>query len=346
MSQSWFAMRAAERGDKTIAHITIYGDIGAWGVSANDFRAALDGLGIPDELRIHITSDGGDVTQGFAIYNLLAAYPAKKTIVVDALAASMASIILMAGDERIMPKNAMVMVHNPWGGVLGDGDEIINFGTALLDMQNAMVETYVDATGLSKKEIKSMMDKETWLTAAQAKKLGFATKVIEPRDLNAKAGRALASSKFFTNPAMAGLTKGVKVMAKAKAQADEGEFEDGATVSPAEIRAALLADQKEIRNLCALAGYPDLADSFIDEDKSAKDVAAALAAKKAADDEEEEDEDAEEGKPWEKSKKKKASAPGPKKGGKEVDTRRPAGGGASAPSVDTMSIFDKFNGRA
>lgn len=345
--QSWFAMRAQKRGTTDVGHITIYGDIGAFGVTAGDFRAALDGLGFPDELRIHITTDGGDVTQGYAMYNLLASHPAKKVIVVDALAASMGSIILMAGDERIMPKNAMVMIHNPWGGVMGDGDEMISYGQALLDMQEAMAQTYVDATGLPKRQVKAMMDAETWLTAAKAKKLGFATKVVEPRELNAKAQNVLARSKFSSNPAMSGLTKGVKIMANRKpAAAADDEFEsDTAVLSEAEIRANLLADQKEIRALCSLANMPDLAEGFIASDKSAAEVIAALAAKKAEDEEkDEDDEDGEKEKPWDKSKKKKGA-----KASREVNTRRSGGGESQdrAPAgIDTGSIYDKFNGRA
>src|SRR5690606_17029031 len=128
MSQSWFKMRGAARDGKRIGQIAIYGDIGAFGVTANDFRNALEGLGDVDELHINITSDGGDISTGYAIFNMLSRHLSKKIITVDALAASMASVIFMAGDERVMPKNSMLMIHNPWGGIIGSSDEIISFG--------------------------------------------------------------------------------------------------------------------------------------------------------------------------------------------------------------------------
>jgi ATP-dependent protease ClpP protease subunit len=340
MSKSWFTMRASKRDGKAVGNVAIYGDIGSWGVTASDFRNALDGIGDVDELHVHISSDGGDVTAGIGIFNLLAAHLSKKVITVDSHAASMGSVIFMAGDERIMPKNTFLMIHNPWGAVMGDADEVISFGEGLKLMEENLVGAYVDATGLKAKEVRDMMAKETWLTAAQAKKLGFATKVVEPRDMNAKTKAVLASSKFATNPAMAGLTKGVKAMAKkpnaqSGADTDDGEFEMNAD----EIRASLLSDQKEIRSMCKLAGYADLAEGFIAEDKSLADVMAALEAKKAADDEEDDEDD---DKPFPPKKDKGKSK---RKASGELNTRRPADDGKAVAGVDTAAVYDKFNGR-
>src|SRR5689334_5129571 len=95
------------------ADVSILGDSGAWGVSFQDFKNSLDATGSPRVLNISINSDGGDVYTGFAIYQYLALHSAKKIVRVEGLAASMASVVAMVGDEIIMPRNSTMMIHNP-----------------------------------------------------------------------------------------------------------------------------------------------------------------------------------------------------------------------------------------
>jgi hypothetical protein len=89
----------------------------------------------------------------------------------------MASVIFMVGEERIMPTNTMLMIHNPWGMAAGDGDQLISFGEALIQMRDQIVTTYAAASGLDEPKIAALMDRETWMTADEALNLGFATTV-------------------------------------------------------------------------------------------------------------------------------------------------------------------------
>src|SRR4051794_3430742 len=110
--KAWFT--TARRAGAPNGEIGIFSDIGAGGVTAGAFHAALTAMRGAKTLLISINSDGGDVTTGFAIYNMLERHPARKVVRVEGLAASMASVIATVGDEVIMPANAMLMIHNPW----------------------------------------------------------------------------------------------------------------------------------------------------------------------------------------------------------------------------------------
>jgi ATP-dependent Clp protease protease subunit len=193
MSKSWFAAKAA-RG--AIPEISILSDIGEFGVTAEDFNTQLKALGPTKEILVTISSNGGDVSVGTAIYNMLKRYPAHKVVRVEGLAASMASVIAMAGDEIVMPGNAMMMIHNPWGGVVGEADQIISFGSALEIMRRNIVSAYASRTNLSESDITAMMDKETWLSAAEAVRLGFADRVEEPMRMVAMVN----TSRFMNVP--------------------------------------------------------------------------------------------------------------------------------------------------
>lgn len=106
--KGWFSICAAV---PRTAEIRIYDEIGLWGISARQFADGLTALGEVDRIDLHIHSPGGDVFDGIAIYNLLSHHPASKTVYIDGLAASMASVIAMVGDPIIMPENAMMMLH-------------------------------------------------------------------------------------------------------------------------------------------------------------------------------------------------------------------------------------------
>ncbi|WP_147296380.1 head maturation protease, ClpP-related [Afipia felis] len=176
MSQ-WFSMAKASAGGA--ANINIYSEIGEYGLSAKDFNESLFALGRPSQLNISISSNGGDVSQGFAIYNMLARHSAKKVVTIEGIAASMASVIAMAGDEIVMPSNSMLMIHNPWGGVVGDADEVDSFGEALRKMQDQIADVYAKRSGASKAKIVELMDAESWLTAQEAVDLGLADRVSD-----------------------------------------------------------------------------------------------------------------------------------------------------------------------
>jgi len=148
-------------------------------ISAKMFQKELTALGKVDSISLHINSPGGDVFDGFAIYNQLKAHPATVIVDVDGLAASIASIIAMSGDTIRMAKNSMMMIHDPQGFAMGDATEMERTAALLNTVKGNLVATYTDRTGGDKSKVEAWMTEETWFTAADAVEHGFADKVTE-----------------------------------------------------------------------------------------------------------------------------------------------------------------------
>lgn len=166
------------------AVINIFGDIVddviyEEGVSALSFAYELESLGDVDAIDVYINSYGGSVAQGFAIYNQLKNHPAKVTTICSGFACSIASIIFLAGDERIMQDASLLMIHNPFCMTVGNANELRKQADDLDKMAQVSVDIYCAATGLDEKTIKKMMDQETWITSKEACELGFATSFKE-----------------------------------------------------------------------------------------------------------------------------------------------------------------------
>ncbi|SEQ73286.1 ClpP-like prohead protease/major capsid protein fusion protein [Basfia succiniciproducens] len=177
-NQSWFSIKSSA---KDTAEISIYDEIGFWGVTAQRFAKDLKALGDNlKQINLHIHSPGGDVFDGIAIYNLLKNHPANKTVYIDGLAASMASVIAMAGNEIIMPENAMMMVHKPWGIQGGDADDMRKYADLLDKVESTLIMAYSSKTGKSADELAAMLSEETWLTGKECVEQGFADKLAEP----------------------------------------------------------------------------------------------------------------------------------------------------------------------
>ncbi len=184
----WFEMKSTAPKE---AEIMIYDQIGKdyWGdnssVEAKKFIADLKGLGELDTLNIRINSPGGSVVEGNAIYNALKSHTANKVVTIDSLAASMASVIAMVGDTVNMPKNAMMMIHNPQSSAYGDANDMRQRADILDKFKVGSVSAYVQKTGKSEDEISTLMDDTTWMTADEALALGFCDAVIDPVDISA-----------------------------------------------------------------------------------------------------------------------------------------------------------------
>lgn len=161
------------------ATINIFGDIVddiySDGICALSFAYELEQLGEVDEIDVYINSYGGSVGQGFAIYNLLKSHPAKIRTINSGFACSIASIIFLAGDERIMSPASLLMIHNPFTCVVGNANELRKTADDLEKMGQVSVDIYCQTTGLDESVIKKMMDSETWITGEEAKEMGFAT---------------------------------------------------------------------------------------------------------------------------------------------------------------------------
>ena len=187
----WYRITAKAIGE---AEILIYDEIAdpffseflGIGISAKSFAKELKDLGEVKALDIRINSPGGDVFQGQAIYSLLKAQKARKTVYVDGLAASIASVIAMAGDEIVIPENAMLMIHNPSGSVLGTAGDMRKMAEDLDKVAESISAVYVRKTGQDEAMIKKLMDEETWMTGAEAVELGFADRQMEAVQMAAK----------------------------------------------------------------------------------------------------------------------------------------------------------------
>lgn len=185
----------------TRAEIYLYGAIGEsfWsdGITAVQFKNDLQALGNKvSAIDIRINSEGGDVFDGRTIYNLLAQHKATKTVYVDGLAASIASLIAMAGDEIIMGDGAFMMVHNAWGMAVGNGAEMRRTADLLDSVSGTLIDTYAARTKMSRDDVAALMDAETWMPAADAVANGFADKIIEGAKV---AAAAITRPQAFKN---------------------------------------------------------------------------------------------------------------------------------------------------
>lgn len=171
-----------KKNDET-TEITIYGDITAYrwvesDVTHYDFAKDLAQVDTPN-LAVRINSYGGAVDQALGIYNLLKDFKGNLVTICDGFACSAASVIFMAGKTRIMPKTSLLMIHNAWTWASGNSDDFKKMAEDLAKINGPIIQSYVENTGLSESKVKKMMDEETWLTADEAFKLGFATNLQE-----------------------------------------------------------------------------------------------------------------------------------------------------------------------
>lgn len=166
--------------------------------SANHFKNELEKYSNVSQINIYINSNGGSVYEGTAIYNQLKRHPARKTVYIDGFACSIASVIAMAGDEIIMPRNALMMVHNMMMGVFGNSKEIRKAADDLDVINAAGRQAYLMKAGekLSEEKLVEMMEAETWLTAEQCIEFGLADKFAEKDADMAKAKEILQKSNM------------------------------------------------------------------------------------------------------------------------------------------------------
>lgn len=161
--------------------LLLYGVIGDdWdGLDAASVIQAVMQMGDIEALTIRINSPGGFIFEGLAIFNFLKGLSAKKTVVIDGLAASMASVIAMVGEEIVMPVNSFMMIHNPWNIVIGDADEMRKQADLLDRLKATTIAIYAERTGKATDALSAMMDAETWMNGDEAVAEGFATRTAE-----------------------------------------------------------------------------------------------------------------------------------------------------------------------
>lgn len=262
--REWFQIKV-KADEPKVAEIQLIDFIGDWiddywgfGVTAKSFIEQLSQL--PDSvetIRVHINSPGGDVFSALNIANALRDQRATKgrrvETIVDGLAASSASLVLMAGDPVRISDNAIVMVHNPWSVAVGSAEEMRKSAEVLDKVRATIVSTYQWKTSLEADEIVALLDAETWMDASEAVEKGFADEVIEglraAASLDPRAATRLKVPEKFSDRVQALL-----------------RVEDGPVPEPVQDRpqpapeppAPASADAAEVVRLCAAAGL-DLA---------------------------------------------------------------------------------------
>lgn len=297
--KTWFTCQASN-GE---GEISIYDEIGAFGVTAKDFADQLSALGNVSHINLSINSPGGSVFDGLAIYNMLKRNRASVTVRIDGLAASMASVIAMAGDAVLMPENAMMMIHDPSGVVIGTSRDMRQLADVLDKIKNGLVAAYANKSGLDRQEIEDIMTAETWLTAKDAVDMGFADVVEEPVAMAA----SFDLTKFKNAPADAGRKRGpaaitavqkeipmtdsidpavepgtagpevTPVIATEEVPAEELVAETIETLDTSGLEASIRKEMADIAAACTIAGKASMAPEFIAAGKSLSDVLATLA---------------------------------------------------------------------
>jgi ATP-dependent Clp protease protease subunit len=164
------------------AEILIYDEIGeSWigGISAKQFATDLKDLKKVKDINVRINSEGGSVFEGHAIFNALRNHSARITVDIDGLAASIASIIAMAGDEIRMAENAFIMIHDPWMVAAGTAEDLRSQAEVMDKVQEKLVNTYVKRTNGDAEQIAAWMRDETWMNAEEALERGFVDSIVE-----------------------------------------------------------------------------------------------------------------------------------------------------------------------
>ncbi len=179
--KSWYEIKAQSR-DR--AEVLIYDQIGEdfWGegVSAKEFVRELGAIGAP-EILLRINSPGGSVFDGQAIYTALRSHAARVVARIEGLAASIASLVAMAGDEVRMTTNSLLMIHDPWAMASGSAADLRSFADVLEKVGATMRDVYAERSALTPDEVAEAMGAETWYTAADAEAVGLIDTVDDMR---------------------------------------------------------------------------------------------------------------------------------------------------------------------
>lgn len=198
MKKFWECKQSANQNE---ADIFIFGEIVSYkwddtDTTAASFQKDLKELGEVSQINLHINSPGGSVFEGIAIGNMLRQHKARVVAHVDALAASIASVIVASCDEVVMPENSMLMIHNPWTFSMGNAKELRKQADDLDKIAESSVVTYLAKAGekLTEEKIKQIMDEETWLSAKEAFDYGLCDIVESSNQIVAS-----ISEKLFSN---------------------------------------------------------------------------------------------------------------------------------------------------
>ena len=169
MNENWYNINS--KASKVI-DVYIFDEIGMGGVNAQGFIEEIKSFK-DSPMNLHINCVGGDVFDGMAIFNIIKKRTAKTTVYIEGIAASMGSVIALAADSVVMAENSLFMIHNAWGGAMGEAKEMKKTAKLLDKISGEIADIYVKKTKLPYDKVKEMMDEETWLNAEEALELGF-----------------------------------------------------------------------------------------------------------------------------------------------------------------------------
>ena len=195
MKKFWECKQSANQNE---ADVFIFGEIVSFkwddtDTTAASFQKDLKELGEVSQINLHINSPGGSVFEGIAIGNMLRQHKARVVAHVDALSASIASVIVASCDEVIMPENSMLMIHNPWTISMGNAKELRKQADDLDKIAESSVVTYLAKAGekLTEEKIKQIMDEETWMSAQEAYNYGLCDVVESANQVTASISQKL-----------------------------------------------------------------------------------------------------------------------------------------------------------
>lgn len=180
----WYEIKAKADSAEVFIYEQIGEDLFGEGIAAKRFVEELSALEVKS-IDLHLNSPGGSVFDGQAIFNALDRHPATITTYIDGVAASIASVVALAGDRVVMARNALFMIHDPFILTAGTATELRKAAELLDQVKGTIAEIYVAKTGLERDAIDAAMAEETWYTAEEAAEAGFVDEVAEPLRLAA-----------------------------------------------------------------------------------------------------------------------------------------------------------------
>lgn len=176
----WYKIKNEDKLGR-FAEIYIYDEIGFFGVTASDFVDELNAIDT-QEIRLHINSPGGEVFDGIAIYEALRNHKATVTSQIDALAASAASYIALAGDTVTIAKPGTMMVHNAHGICIGNSDDMRKLADRMDKLNDIIADIYAEKTGDDREFWRNMMTEETWFNAEEALGVGLVDEIKDSKN--------------------------------------------------------------------------------------------------------------------------------------------------------------------
>ncbi|MFJ2285928.1 head maturation protease, ClpP-related [Pseudomonas iridis] len=201
--KTWYALQASGEATERVIEVFVYGEIGAWGITANQFvqdlRAMDDGV---SQVVAAFNSIGGDLFDGLAMHNALSRLGERCTGRIDALAASAASVAVCGAHRVVIAANAMLMIHNPYTYTGGDAEDFRRVADVLDQTLEAIIAAYkAKAPDIDDAELRRMVNAETWLTANEALALGLADEVGDGIKVKACLGQGAVLQRYQHAPA-------------------------------------------------------------------------------------------------------------------------------------------------